>query len=320
MLGNLIAWFILVLVTLGFAWLTRRAWGSASRVLKWVGVVLAGLVTLILALATATSAWGLYQLYIPRGGPITALKVEGTPAQIARGEHLASSLCASCHTTNGKLPLSGGRDIAEDSPLPLGHIYSINLTPAGPLKDWSDGEILRVLREGVDRTGRPLAAMSSNGVRYLSEEDKLAVIAYLRSQPAVVNETPDPPDQLNLLTATMLGAGMITLRPPLTGPVSAPSKAATPEYGKYIVTYQDCDVCHGEDLNGGTSPIAPPGPSLRVVKGWTLEQFMTTLRTGKDPTGHVLSDVMPWTYFGRMDDEELGAIYAYLRSLPSVQK
>jgi hypothetical protein len=58
--------------------------------------------------------------------------------------------------------------------------------------------------------------------------------------------------------------------------------------------------------------IAPIGPSLQVVKNWKLQQFITTLRTGKDPTGRQLSEVMPWRSVGRMDDEDLAAIYEYL--------
>ncbi len=320
MIGNLLAWFVLALVAVGFGWLTWRAWGAHHAIVKWGGLVLSGLLTLVLGLVSVLAAIGLYQFYAPRGSPVAALKVAGTPQQIARGQHLADTLCAACHTTTGELPLTGGRDLAADSPLPLGHAFSINLTPAGPLKDWSDGEILRVLQEGVDRDGRPLLAMSTNEVRYLSDEDKQAIIAYLRSQPAVVNTTPNPPDQLNLLAAVLAGAGLIQLRAPLAGAVAAPPKAPTAEYGQYIVKYGDCDGCHGADLSGGTNPVAPKGPNLRVVRGWTLDQFTTTVRTGKDPSGHVLSDVMPWKYVGRLDDVELGALYAYLKSLPPVQK
>jgi hypothetical protein len=39
------------------------------------------------------------------------------------------------------------------------------------------------------------------------------------------------------------------------------------------------------------------------------------LRTGKDPVGHELGERMPWRPLGKMDDVELGAIYAYLINL-----
>ena len=69
----------------------------------------------------------------------------------------------------------------------------------------------------------------------------------------------------------------------------------------------------GEDLTGGVpGQMAPLGPDLSVVKRWTYEQFAATLRTGTDPDGNKLGDVMPWRTVGRMQDDELRAIYAYL--------
>jgi hypothetical protein len=56
--------------------------------------------------------------------------------------------------------------------------------------------------------------------------------------------------------------------------------------------------------------------NLGVVKGWTQEQFTTTLRTGVDPNGHVLSAQMPWKALGRMDDDDLAAMYMYLTNIP----
>jgi hypothetical protein len=58
-----------------------------------------------------------------------------------------------------------------------------------------------------------------------------------------------------------------------------------------------------------------------VVQGWTVEQFVTTLRTGVDPSGHALDNTqMPWETIGLLDDEELGALYAYLKALPPAQQ
>jgi len=83
------------------------------------------------------------------------------------------------------------------------------------------------------------------------------------------------------------------------------------------LSYQDCRECHGANLTGGVQDqLAPIGPSLSVVKGWTLEEFVTTMRTGVDPGGHQLSNQMPWQPIGKMDDEELGAVYAYLTHRP----
>ncbi len=180
MVSNLIALVVFTGITLALGWLARRAWRARNALVKWVGVVLASLLTLILALFTVLGALGMYKVYGAAAGPVPNLKVAGTAEQIARGQHIARIDCAGCHSLNNDLPLSGGRNVAEDAPFPLGSFYSINLTPGGPLKDWSDGEILRTMREGVDRDGNRLIVMSANTVRFLSDEDKQAVEGVIR--------------------------------------------------------------------------------------------------------------------------------------------
>ena len=48
-----------IVLALLFFWLARRAWGSRNAIVKWVGVILAGLLTLIFALVTILGAVGL---------------------------------------------------------------------------------------------------------------------------------------------------------------------------------------------------------------------------------------------------------------------
>jgi mono/diheme cytochrome c family protein len=315
--GNIVTWLIIVAVTVLLAWLALRAFRSKNGVVKWVGGILAGLLTLVFGLVSVVALVGLVKLYAPMGSPVQPLQVARTPEQIARGEHLANAFCVECHSPTREFPMIGGVDLGKDIPLPLGQFISVNLTPAGPLKDWSDGELLRILREGVAPDGSRLIMMGAVRARYMSDEDLHAVIAFLRSQPPVENETPQPPDSPNLLGAIMLALNLVPSEPPVTTSVAAVPKGPTAEYGKYLVGFQDCLVCHGPQLDGNpTSPLVPAGPNLRVVKGWTAEQFITTLRTGVDPTGHVLSEVMPWRSIARLDDVELSAIHAYLITLP----
>jgi mono/diheme cytochrome c family protein len=321
MLANIFVWLVVVAVTVGLGWLTWRAGRSRRAWARWGGRLGFGLLTLVAALIAVVGGRGLLVMYsAPAYTPATELQVAGTPEQIARGEHLATSLCAGCHSTTGTLPLGGGANVGKDSPVPIGDIISYNLTPGGPLKDWTDGEIMRVLRQGVDRDGKRLFAMATLPVRNFSDDDIAAVIAYLRSQPAL----PDPPkqgDYPNFLLALFVGANLVPQAPPpVTGVITAPPKAATADYGRYVLSYNDCSTCHGADYTGGTpGGLTPVGPSLRVVLGWTQAEFITTLRTGVDPSGHALdASKMPWKVFGQMDDDELGGIYAYLHGLPAV--
>jgi hypothetical protein len=114
--------------------------------------------------------------------------------------------------------LTGGLDVGEDFPIPVGSFVSSNLTPAGRLKHWPDGEIFRAIRKGVDADGHWLTLMSYTNAGSLSDDDSQAVIAYIRSVPAAGEPTPDPPDQLNLLGVAMLGAGMLPFWPRLRTP------------------------------------------------------------------------------------------------------
>ncbi|MCC7357995.1 MAG: cytochrome c [Anaerolineales bacterium] len=317
MLGNILLWLVLLLVTLGLGWLALRAFRARNALVKWVGGLLAALLTLVIGLVTVVALLGLFKLYMPIGSPVKDLTIEITPERVARGEHLANTFCVGCHSPTGDLPMIGGVDLGADLGMPLGQFISVNLTPAGPLAGWSDGEVLRILREGAAPDGRRLIMMGAARARYMSDEDLYSVIAYLRSQAPVENDTPQPPDSPTLLAGILAALGMVPIEPPVTGSISAPPMGATAEYGAYVVSFQDCVVCHGVNLDGNpSSPIVPAGPDLAVVKGWTAEQFLTTFRTGVDPSGHQLSEAMPWRQIARLDDVELTAVYEYLISLP----
>ena len=312
---NLLILFLVIGLSVFLGWLTRMAWKVENPILKWAGVVVGGMFTLFVSLVAVLGLVGVFRYYNPPHNAVKEIQVEGTPEQIARGQHLAAAFCVECHSTTRDFPMTGGVDVGRDLPVDLGSFYSANLTPAGPLKDWSDGEIFRALRENVDRDGKRLAMMNGTNVRYISDEDMIALIAYLRSQEPVEKEVPLPLDQPNFLAVLMSGAGLIPDRPLVEAPIVAPAKEATAEYGHFMTSFLDCKSCHGDNLSGGDSPIGPKGPSLRVVKGWTLEEFINTLRTGVDPTGHQLSPLMPWRSTGRLDDVELSALYQYLISL-----
>lgn len=312
---NFLILFVVIGLAVLFGWLTRKAWKAANPFLKWIGAILSGLLTLIVAFLAVLGLIGTYRYYNPPYNPVKDITVEGTPEQIERGQHLASAFCVECHSTTKDFPMTGGVDVGNDLPINLGSYYSANLTPAGPLKDWTDGEIFRALRDNVDKDGRRLVFMAGTNVRYISDEDMLALIAFLRSQEAVEHDVPEPLDQPSFLGVLMTGANMIPDRPLVEEAIVAPKKEATAEYGQFMTTFLDCKSCHGDDLNGGDSPIGPKGPSLRLVKAWEVEEFITTLRTGVDPTGHELNPLMPWRSTGRLDDTELSALYQYLISL-----
>jgi mono/diheme cytochrome c family protein len=328
MIVNIVSVLVLVAFVVLFVWLTRRAWGSKRRILKWPALVLSGLLTLVLALVTVVALIGLYKISAPQGNPVATIKVAGTSEQIARGAKFAV-LCTGCHSTTGKPPLDGSKeDFISAGVPPFGSLYAPNLTPAGEIKDWSDGEIIRAIREGVHQSGRPLIIMPSDQFHNLSDADVQSIVAYLRSQPATNNKPQNdtPSNGLNLLGALLIGAGIFptSVQPPITQPVIAPPEGTSADYGKYLVDNIGCRSCHGKDLAGGTPGFGPPpGPNITVlVPKWNEADFVKTIRTGVDPTGKSLNaDLMPWKAISAFaTDDDLKAIYAYLQGLTPVEK
>ncbi|MBX0326290.1 c-type cytochrome [Oscillochloris sp. ZM17-4] len=310
---------ILIILALIFGFLTYRAARARRLWVRLVGGIPAGLLTLLFSAATILAFVGYSKINAVRPNPPSQLRLPDqiTPQLIADGERFARS-CAGCHSSGGQPALDGHDFLAEDGALPMGTLWAPNLTPAH-LGEWTDGEIIRAIREGVGRDGRSLVIMPSAGFRNLSDEDVLALVAYLRAQPAV--EPASPPRQLNVLTAilfaTILPPELFSAQEPITAPVSAPPRGPTAAYGGYLVSL-GCADCHGSNLAGvppgGDGP--PPGPNLTTMpQRLSADELVTLLRTGVYPDGHALGEDMPWRDFEKLSDDDLRAIYAYLASL-----
>ena len=211
-------------------WSGARACRIKNRFVKWGVMGLTAVLAVAVSFAAALTIVGTVKLHA-RSAPVPDLEVEATPERIARGKALVDGFCSACHSRTGTL--TGGLDIGEHFPLHIGSFVSSNLTPAGRLKRWSDGEVFRAIRNGVDADGRWLTLMSYTNASNLSDDDTQAVIAYIRSVPAAGEPTPDPPSRLNLLGLLMLGAGMLPSgKPVVTGSITAPPKSPTFAFGE----------------------------------------------------------------------------------------
>src|SRR5512133_2234908 len=115
---------ILILIALiaVFGFLTFRAWKAKNRWLKWVGVTLAGLLTILPTLLLVLALVGYGKLNARFNNPVENIQVARTPAQIARGKQLANA-CASCHSPGNQPPLSGSNMTKFDFP-PMGTLYA----------------------------------------------------------------------------------------------------------------------------------------------------------------------------------------------------
>ncbi len=159
---NILFLLVFLVLTLLAGWLTLKAIRAPKLWVKILGGLLAGLLTLILAAVTWFGGKGIAAIYFPGADPAPDLTVAGTPEQIARGQYLADIGCIGCHGSypNGmeadpEFPLAGGFNIGEAEEMfpPIGQIITENLTPGGKLAGYTDGEIFRAIRHGVNQEG-----------------------------------------------------------------------------------------------------------------------------------------------------------------------
>lgn len=324
MFANLLVFLLIIGLVVFFGWLTWRAIRARRLWVKILGGIGAGLLTLVCLVVAFLGVKGLTTVYFPGAPDASDLSVTSMPEQVSRGEYLVNLSCVGCHgaadasgNPSGLPPLSGGWDIASAEGFGfIGSMVTENLTPGGKLADYSDGELFRVMRHSIDQNGHRLGFMSFLPYSQLSDEDILAIIAYLRSLPPEITAGKTTGDRLNFLGMLLYGSGMFPLPEPAAERVTAPPQGATAEYGKYVATFGECAGCHGPDVTGvEASSMSPAVPNPRpIIATWTQEQFMQTMRTGVRPGGTPFSDAMPWENASKMTDEDLVALYAYLTS------
>ena len=284
------------------------------RWLRWIGRAVA--VLLLLVVAAIAVVYTVTTLHIRQRYelPDSPVRAATDSAALARGRHLAEAIskCQECHAADL------GGELWVDEPA-FGRLAGVNLTTGrGGLGDYSDADFERAIRHGVGRDRQPLIFMPSEAFSAMSDEDLAALIGYLRSLPPVDRQMPEP--KVGPVARALYLAGNFPLlpvklidhdsRPP------APPAGATVEYGRYLATIGGCRSCHGLALAGDANPDAPD-ITVGRLGGWTEEDFFRSLRRGMRPDGSVIDpEKMPWVASGRMTDEEIRAVWLYMRSLP----
>lgn len=314
---------------------------------KIVGIVL----LIVVALAAIGVSWLL--LRKPAQRPASAQKIEATPERLARGKYLVEhvSACVDCHserTMAYAMPRKPGREgvggFVWDARIGFpGTLAAANITPDPEtgLGQWTDGEIMRAIREGISRDGKALfPIMPYNHYRRMSDDDVAAVVAYLRTLKPQRWERPkkalNPP--LNIIEKF--------IPKPLDSPVPAPNRSNTVQYGEYLSQIAACHECHtpkddkgnpipGKDLAGGWEMHTPffrvvtanitPHPSNWMGRA-TKEEFIGRFRafanidaSNAPQAEKGRNTLMPWLTYSGMTDEDLGALYDYLKTVPPVE-
>ncbi len=287
---------------------------------------------------------------LPNVGDAPQLKVEITPERVKRGEYLANAVCVcmDCHSqrdwTKFSGPLvpgtlgEGGEEFNQNFGFP-GAFYSKNITPSG-IKDWSDGEIFRTITTGVNKDGKALfPIMPYMHYGQMDQEDLYSIIAYIRTLKPIekVNKESVPDFPMNFIINTIPTKQEMQKKPDPSDKLA---------YGKYMWNASGCTECHTKQEKGKQLPgmemaggfefnMGPMGiarssnltPDDETGIGtWTEENFLARFRVYSDSTyvapivqKGAMQTPMPWTMYSKMTDEDLSAIFAYIKTLKPVK-
>jgi mono/diheme cytochrome c family protein len=306
--------------------------------------------TLLIIVVVFVSMLGYIKFALPDIDAAPVLKVELTPDRIARGEYLANhvSVCIDCHSTRDWSRFSGpptpgtfgkGGDLFDQKFGFPGVYYAKNITPEG-ISRYTDGELFRTITTGVSKEGRAMfPVMPFHYYGQMDEEDIKSIIAYIRTLAPIKSQVPESKSDfpMNFIINTIPHKASFTKLPPKTDVIN---------YGKYLTNAASCVECHtkiekgslvaGTEFGGGREFPFPDGSIVRAanissdeetgIGGWDEETFVglfhaysdsTTLSTKLNPGD--FNSIMPWTMFGKMNDEDLKAIFAYLKTVKPIQ-
>jgi mono/diheme cytochrome c family protein len=310
----------------------------ASKVKRALSVV-GGL--LVLAIGGVTTK---FFVLSPKSRAPQDVHAPTTPEAIARGKYLATNVavCLGCHSKleeskPGHPMVEGmagsGRDFGPEPGFP-GRIRTANLTPDKQfgIGNWTDGEVLRAMREGIGKDGHALFPMMpyKNLGANLSDDDGLAIIAYLRSLPPIAN---DPgKTEINFPVSMFIRAAPAPLEKSAGAPPTDPMGR-----GKWLLGMGNCNLCHdsfdskrqplpGMHFAGGEPFSVPQGKVYAAnitsdkatgIGAYSDEDLMRVFNEGIGKAGRPLLQ-MPWAFYKGMTDDDKKALILALRDTPPV--
>lgn len=305
---------------------------------------------LLILVVVFVSMLGYLKFALPNIKAAPVFEVEATPERIARGEYLANhvSVCIDCHSTRDWSRFSGpptpgtfgkGGDVFDQKFGFPGVYYAKNITPEG-ISRYTDGELFRTITTGVSKEGRAMfPVMPFHYYGQMDEEDIKSIIAYIRTLPAIKSEIPESSSDfpMNFIINTIPHEAHFT---------KLPAKSDVVNYGKYLTNAAACLDCHtkfekgslvaGTEFGGGREFPFPDGSIVRSanissdedtgIGGWDDETFVSLFKAHSDSATLAtklkpgeFNSIMPWTMYGKMKDEDLKAIFAYLKTVTPVK-
>jgi cytochrome c553 len=292
-----------------------------TRARRWLAATL-GTVAL-LALATAGTVYAASQRRLARRYDVKVTlpgAVASDSATLARGAHLVQvATCTLCHGAD-----LGGSVYVEDAMVTTMAGPNLTTGRGGVGATRSDSDFVRAIRHGVRPDGRSLIVMPSEVFVHIGDRDLASIIAWIRHAPAVDRVVPASgfgPVGRALLAAGKLNILVAPKTPAMPIPPGVES-GATAEYGRYLADITGCHGCHGYKLSGGRvagPPGLPPAANLTpsgAIAAWSEDDLRRAMREGRRPDGSALNEFMPWRNYSAMTDEEVRALWLYLRSVP----
>jgi len=214
---------------------------------------------------------------------------------------------------------------------------NITPDPATGIGGWSKADIIRAFRDGLRPDGTPLHPNMWLNLHHVSDEDADAIASYIQTLPPVVHEQPG---RGRVLSDRIHKVSLASLPP---SPAKTPDRSDEVAYGKYLTDIGRCRYCHtpndapgrerkGKAFTGGARYWVGGRylPGARVIDTPNLtthpEGLGTLSRTGfialfrargsGNKVTLATNTVMPWVTFSNMTDQDLGAIWAYLQTVP----
>jgi mono/diheme cytochrome c family protein len=293
------------------------------RVLKGVAFVIAAVVIIAGALGLAVGPLSDRKRNRIVEVPIAPVAYVDDDSARARGKYLFESRgCAECHGDNGagRVVYDGTNGFFIKSP-------NISTGPGSVVKDYREVDWVRTIRHGVSPQKRPLFLMPSADYNRMTNADLAALVSHVRALPPATGTAAEI--RLPLIVRALYVAGEVRDAAELIDhslPPAAPvAEGMTAEHGAYVA--QMCKGCHGNGFSGGKIPGTPPdwppaanltsGPGSTMPRYDSVEKFAAMLRTGKRPDGTTVSAVMPFPTLRNLNDTDVGAVYAFLKTLPA---
>ena len=287
------------------------------KALLWLVVVVVVAGGALFGFAWYRSEAALATKYAISDPPLTITRDD---AALARGAHLFTVMgCGECHG-----PAGAGHTVFADPP--IGAMIAPNITPAALAGRYDADANGDANRHGVRHDGTPLMFMPSGDFQQLSDADVAALVAHVQALPPSDNAPGKA--AIGPVGRVLALFGKLHLTPAAdidhaARARTAPAPAPTAEYGKYLA--QACTGCHGADFGGQHVPGTPPEfpdsanltPHPQAIGNWSVNDFGIALRAGMRPDGRKLDPFMPYAAYAAFSDDEVAAIYAYLRTLPA---